>query len=75
MRTLHEDSDGQAGQPIRLSYRGKSYYNAVVSLDWKETDRLVKSKPGEMENEAIRMSKQEGHQEVHQDENVTAKQV
>ena len=61
MRTLHEQiegSDGESLTPIRLSYHGSSHYNAVISLSWKESDSLIKTKPGEVEAEAIQLSVQ-----------------
>ena len=66
MRTLHEQiegQDGQSQQPMRLSYHGRSHYNAVVSLNWNKDARLVKKQPGDVEDEAIELSKHSYNQE------------
>ena len=45
--------------PIRLSYHGKSHYNAVVSSDWNLEMRLLGStQPGIIENEALNLASQ-----------------
>jgi len=54
MRTFHEREG--ANEPIRLSYHGKSHYNAVVSKEWNHDKIYVNSEPGTIENEALEAS-------------------
>lgn len=55
MRTFHEQ-DG-SNEPFRLSYHGKSHYNSIVQMDWNYDKVFIKTTPGEIEDEAIKMSK------------------
>lgn len=55
MRTFHE-LDG-TDTPFRLSYHGRTHYNSIVPLDWNYDKVFIKRKPGEIEDEAISMSK------------------
>lgn len=55
MRTFHEQ-DGNS-EPIRLSYHGKSHYNSIVPLNWTYEKVFIKTKPGELEDEAIKISR------------------
>jgi hypothetical protein len=52
MRTFHEHCDSGI-EPIRLSYHGKSHYNAVVPKGWTEEQIYVKEEPGVIEDRAI----------------------
>jgi OTU domain-containing protein 5 len=55
MRTFHELDGSEV--PFRLSYHGRSHYNSIVSTDWNYEKVFIKRKPGEVEDEAINMSK------------------
>lgn len=55
MRTFHEQEEGN--EPFRLSYHGRCHYNSIVSLNWNLSKVFVKSRPGEIENEAINYSR------------------
>lgn len=55
MRTFHETDGGE--EPIRLSYHGQSHYNSIVPLNWNYEKVYVKRKPGEVEEEAIYLSR------------------
>ena len=52
MRTFHEHCDSEI-EPIRLSYHGKSHYNAVVPTGWTKDRIYVKEEPGVIEDHAI----------------------
>lgn len=54
MRTFHEQCDSGV-DPIRLSYHGKSHYNAVVPIGWKQHNCYETEPPGEIENRALSM--------------------
>eukprot|EP00347_Sterkiella_histriomuscorum_P013052 403366200 len=73
MRTFHEQ-DG-SNEPIRLSYHGKSHYNSIVRMDWTYEKVFVKTKAGEIEDEAIKLSKlrEEKTNEVQNQNNVQKK--
>lgn len=55
MRTFHENDGGE--EPFRLSYHGRSHYNSVIPNDWTPDSAFIKSKPGIVEDEAIKLSK------------------
>jgi hypothetical protein len=40
-------------EPIRLSYHGKSHYNALVPTGWTQADAYIKEQPGLFEDRAI----------------------
>ena len=63
MRTFHEHPDSLV-EPIRLSYHGKSHYNAVVPIGWTKDMIYVKSSPGQIEDEAIHMNLKEQKKEA-----------
>lgn len=52
MRTFHEHCDSQV-DPIRLSYHGKSHYNAVVPYGWTKDRIYVQELPGIIEDRVI----------------------
>ena len=52
MRTFHEHCDSQV-EPIRLSYHGKSHYNAVVPVGWTSDRVYERETPGVVEDRAI----------------------
>jgi hypothetical protein len=58
MRTFHEHCDAQI-EPIRLSYHGKSHYNAVVPIGWTKDKVYEHDSPGEVEDRAIAMIKKD----------------
>ena len=55
MRTFHEGEEGQQGpEPIRVSYHGRSHYNAVIGANWDpQNDKLIKTEPGQIEAQAL----------------------
>jgi hypothetical protein len=55
MRTFHEQDGSE--EPFRLSYHGKSHYNSIVPLGWNYEKVFFKTKPGEVEDESIKISK------------------
>lgn len=52
MRTFHEHCDSDV-EPIRLSYHGKSHYNAVIPFGWTKEKVYVHEPPGVIEDRAI----------------------
>lgn len=58
MRTFHEQAlTEELIVPIRLSYHGQSHYNSIVETSWNYEKTLIKTKPGQIEDEAIQHSK------------------
>jgi len=66
MRTFHEHCDNKV-EPIRLSYHGKSHYNAVVPISWTKESIYVKTHPGEIEEKAILLNVREQQQDTQQE--------
>lgn len=54
MRTFHEHCDSQV-EPIRLSYHGKSHYNALVPVGWTARLAFINEEPGIFEDRVIQM--------------------
>ena len=72
MRTFHEQ-DG-SNEPFRLSYHGKSHYNSIVQMDWNYDKVFMKTAPGEIEDEAIKMSKLREEQATESQQDLTREQ-
>lgn len=52
MRTFHEHCDSSVA-PLRLSYHGKSHYNALVPSGWSKDQSFLKEVPGVFEESVI----------------------
>jgi len=53
LRTFHETQDSTQ-EPFRLSYHGKSHYNSILAVGWKQRNKFFDSQPGVVEDAAIK---------------------
>lgn len=61
MKTFHEASEDQAASknkivPFRLSRHQAAHYNSIVPTTWSSGSKIIKTKPGQIEDEAISYS-------------------